>query len=94
VNKAAGIGIIIAIIIGIVVIAGVSMDSSIEEKISIPEETIPEETIPEETIPEETIPEETIPEETIPEETIPEEVEQQGRDLSVEFSETINLRNP
>jgi len=90
VTKIVIIGIGIAVIIGIVaVLAVTSMQLSNTESISdkIVDETIPEEeTVIEETTPEE----ETVIEETTPEE----ETEVGGRELSVELTESINLKSP
>ena len=73
------IGIGIAVIIGIVaVLAVTSMQLSNTESIS---DKIVDETIPEE---------ETVIEETTPEE----ETEVGGRELSVELTESINLKSP
>ena len=79
-NKAAGIGIVIVVIIGIIiVIGGISMNSSNENKAPIVEENTSKNSSLEESL--------SIEEET-------QEVETEGRSLSVELSETMNLRSP
>ena len=109
VNKAAGIGVIIAVIIGIIIVsAGISMDSvQVEETTPVEEVVEVEESIPveeevdavEETTPVEEVVEveESIPveEEAIEvEETTPVEEEEGGRNLSVEFTEKVGIKSP
>ncbi len=95
-KKAVGIGVIIAVIIGVIVVsAGISMDS-VEDTGSISEEVELEETIALEEV-EEEAPEEVELEETITieeEEPIVVEEEPEGRDLSVELRESIGLKGP
>ncbi len=85
-NKAAGVGVIIAIIIGIIIVsATVSNDSvQVEETIPVEETVDVEETIPVE---------ETVDvEETIPvEETVDED---EGKNITVELTESIGLKGP
>jgi len=80
VNKAAGIGAIIAVIIGIVIVsATISMDFSVEDEGSVSEEVVFEESFEEEVVFEESIEE-------------PEEIEDEGKDHSVEFTESIGIK--
>ncbi len=80
-NKAAAIGAIIAVIIGIAIVSAVvPMDSSVENEDSASEEIVIEESIEEEVVIEESIEEPVVDEE--------------GRDLSVEFTESIKLKTP
>ena len=79
-NKVTGIGVIIAVIVGIIiVVAGISMNSLTEDQVPVLEENISENIILEESLP--------IEGET-------QEVENEGRNLSVELSETMNLKGP
>jgi len=95
VKKAAIVGAIIVIIIGIFVVTTISsMDFSVEDKDSS-EKIIVEEPIVEEVIVEEPIVEEVIVEEPIVEEVIVEEPsENEGRNLSVEFTESLKMKTP
>jgi len=87
VNKAAGIGVIVAVIIGIIIVtAAFSMDST-EDNDSALEETQLGESIP---IEESEI---EVVEETGEESEI-EVVEETGEDFSVEFTETVGLKTP
>ena len=80
VNKAAGIGVIIAVIIGIVIVsAAISMDFSDENTSSVSEEIEIE------------VSEEVEVSEVVEE---PEVVEEKGRDLSVELSESLKMKTP
>ena len=79
-NKVTGIGVIIAVIVGIIiVVAGISMNSLTEDQVPVLEENISENIILEESLP--------IEGET-------QEAENEGRNLSVELSETMNLKGP
>ena len=70
VNKAAGIGIIVAVVIGIIIVsATISMEPTDENELGFEDEVG------------------IVVEES-------EVVEEQGRDLSVEFTETIGLKSP
>ena len=84
VNKAAGIGVIIAVIIGIIIVsAGISMDSvQVEETTPVEEVVEVEEAI--------------LVEEEVDavEETTPVEEEEGGRNLSVEFTEKVGIKSP
>ena len=86
VNKAAGIGVIIAVIIGIIIVsAGISMDSvQVEETTPVEEVVEVEESIPVEE-------EVDAVEETTP---VEEEEEEGGRNLSVEFTEKVGIKSP
>jgi len=87
VNKAAGIGVIVAVIIGIIIVtAAFSMDST-EDNDSALEETQLGESIP---IEESEI---EVVEETVEEPEI-EVVEETGEDFSVEFTESVGLKTP
>jgi len=87
VNKAAGIGAIVAVIIGIIIVsAAFSMDST-EDNDSVLEETQLGESIP---IEESEI---EVVEETGEEPEI-EVVEETGEDFSVEFTESVGLKTP
>jgi len=83
VNKAAGIGAIIAVIIGIVIVsaATISMDFSVEDEGLVSEEIVIEESFEEEVVFEESIEE-------------PEVVEEEGKDLSVELKESLGFKTP
>ncbi len=83
-NKAAGIGAIVAVIIGIIIVsAAFSMDST-EDNDSALEETQLGESIP--------IEESEI---EVVEETVEEsEIEETGEDFSVEFTESVGLKTP
>ena len=86
-NKAAGIGAIVAVIIGIIIVsAAISMDST-EDIDSALEETQLGESIP---IEESEI---EVVEETGEEPEI-EVVEETGEDFSVEFTESVGLKTP
>ncbi len=86
-NKAAGIGAIVAVIIGIIIVsAAFSMDST-EDNDSVLEETQLGESIP---IEESEI---EVVEETGEEPEI-EVVEETGEDFSVEFTESVGLKTP
>ena len=86
-NKAAGIGAIVAVIIGIIIVsAAFSMDST-EDNDSVLEETQLGESIP---IEESEI---EVVEETGEEPEI-EVVEETGEDFSVEFTESVGLKSP
>ncbi len=81
-NKAAGIGAVIAVIIGIIIVSATfSMDSSVEDKGSVSEKVVIEESIEEKVVIEESIEE-------------PEVVEEEGKDFTVELTETIGLKGP
>ncbi len=84
VNKAAGIGVIVAVIIGIIIVSATfSMDST-EDNDSVFEETQLGESIP--------IEESEI---EVVEETVEEsEIEETGEDFSVEFTESVGLKTP
>jgi len=87
VNKAAGIGAIVAVIIGIIIVtAAFSMDST-EDNDSTLEETQLGESIPIEES------EVEVVEETGEEPEI-EVVEETGEDFSVEFTESVGLKTP
>ncbi len=80
-NKAAGIGAILAVIIGIIIVsAAISMDST-EDSDSTLEEAQLGESIPVE---------ESEVEETVEES----EIEETGEDFSVEFTESVGLKTP
>ncbi len=83
-NKAAGIGAIVAVIIGIIIVsAAFSMDST-EDNDSALEETQLGESIP--------IEESEI---EVVEDTVEEsEIEETGKDFSVEFTESVGLKTP
>ena len=97
-NKAAGIGAVIAVIIGIIIVSATfSMDSSVEDKGSVSEKVVIEESIEEKVVIEESIEElEVVEEEVVIEESIeePEVVEEEGKDFTVELTETIGLKGP
>ena len=79
-NKAAGIGAVIAVIIGIIIVSATfSMDSSVEDKSSVSEEVVIEESMEEEVVIGESMEE-------------PEVVEKEGKDITVELRETIGLK--
>jgi hypothetical protein len=81
VNKAAGIGAIVAVIIGIIIVtAAFSMDST-EDNDSALEETQLGESIPVEESEVEVVEESEVVEET-------------GEDFSVEFTESVGLKTP
>ena len=87
VNKAAGIGAIVAVIIGIIIVSAIfSMDST-EDNDSASEEILIEESIPVEES------EIEVVEETGEEPEI-EVVEETGEDFSVEFTESVGLKTP
>ncbi len=80
-NKAAGIGAIVAVIIGIIIVSAIfSMDST-KDNDSALEETQLGESIPVE---------ESEVEETVEES----EVEETGKNFSVEFTESVGLKTP
>ncbi len=80
-NKAAGIGAIVAVIIGIIIVSAIfSMDST-EDNDSASEEILIEES------------EIDVVEETGEEPEI-EVVEETGEDFSVEFTESVGLKTP
>ena len=83
-NKTAVIGVILAVIIGIIIVsAAFSMDST-EDNDSASEEILIEESIP--------IEESEI---EVVEETVEEsEIEETGEDFSVEFTESVGLVTP
>jgi len=79
-NKAAGIGAVIAVIIGIIIVSATfSMDSSVEDKSSVSEEVVIGESMEEEVVIGESMEE-------------PEVVEKEGKDITVELRETIGLK--
>jgi len=78
-NKAVGIGITVAVIVGIIIVGGISMNSSNENSAPIVEENTSRDSSLEESL--------SIEEET-------QKVETEGRSFSVELSETVNLRSP
>ncbi len=83
-NKAAGIGAIVAVIIGIIIVtAAFSMDST-EDNDSASEEILIEESIP--------VEESEI--EVVEETVVESEVEETGKDFSVEFTESVGLKTP
>lgn len=96
-NKAAVIGGIVAVAIGIIIVSStISMESTTNDnelgledvlEVEIVEEPIPKEV--EEAVLDEEL---QVSEEVTPEEEISEE--ETGRDLSVEFSESIGLKSP
>jgi len=93
-NKAAGVGIAI-VIIGVIIGVAYSMSSSntsednlptteelsLDESISVEEEIVTEELSLDESI-------------SVEEEIVTEEPEQEGKDFSVEFSESIGIKSP
>ncbi len=84
VNKAAGIGVIVAVIIGIIIVSATfSMDST-EDNDSVFEETQLGESIP--------IEESEI--EVVEETGEESEIEETGEDFSVEFTESVGLKTP
>ncbi len=89
-NKAAGIGAVIAVIIGIIIVSATfSMDSSVEDKSSVSEEVVIEESMEEEVVIGESMEEEVVIGESMEE---PEVVEKEGKDITVELRETIGLK--
>ena len=89
-NKAAGIGAVIAVIIGIIVVSATfSMDSSVEDKGSVSEEVVIGESMEEEVVIGESMEEEVVIGESMEE---PEVVEKEGKDITVELRETIGLK--
>jgi len=95
VNKAVVIGAIIIVIIGIVIVsATTSMDFSVEDEGSVSEEVAIEEVVEAEITIEEEIAIEEVVEEEIAIEVVEEPVVDEGRDLTVELTESINLSTP
>jgi len=108
VNKAAVIGAIIIVIIGIVIVSATTMDFSVEEEGSVSEEIAIEQVVEEEIAIEEVVEEaiaieqvveeaiaiEEVVEEEIAIEEEPEVVEEEGKDLTVELTESMNLSTP
>ncbi len=83
-NKTAVIGAIFAVIIGIIIVsAAFSMDST-EDNDSASEEILIEESIP--------VEESEI--EVVEETVVESEIEETGKDLSVEFTESVGLKTP
>ena len=80
-NKVAGIGAIIAVIVGIVIVSvTISSDFSVEDEGSVSEEVVFEESFEEEVVFEESIEEP--------------EVEEEGRDITVELIESLKMKTP
>ena len=80
-NKTAVIGVILAVIIGIIIVsAAISMDST-EDNDSVLEEAQLGESIP-------------VEESEIEETVVESEVEETGKDFSVEFTESVGLKTP